>query len=630
MSGKEVAVFVLGLCLVGFLYVMKNPSNESNTDESNIAESVSNQPIITTATLDEVNKQQSFNHNTKQATLESTPYIPAWTFDFAAIEALTSEELVKSINLAIQEGRFFQPKENNALFFLINLKSIDENNENIQELSLKLSNEISNQAQLALLDNDVNKLVTTISRLKTLSFDKDKIKSLKEKLTTIKTINKLFAKGSKQINNNRIVSDDLSGAWHTASQMLTVDENNTKTKDLIYQVNNILLNNALRAAEEIDFQMANTQITQAQMLSPDSTFVLFTIDTINQLKLKRYQWLEQQISQAIEQANVPRANRMLTQLIELGIEQSQLTELNQEIERITILGKYKPLETFVDLSKIGSPLPKMVVMPVGKFTMGSNSGEKNQRPAHNVTINYGFAVSQNEISVKDFRLFIQDSNYKTDADKSNLSRIYDMRSGRLKNKHRINWEKNYIGKKAKKRYPVIHVSWNDAVAYTQWLREQTGKNYRLLSESEFEYVLRAGSSTYYAWGDGTPAQVIENLTGKLDKSKNASRAKWKKGFEKYNDKYWGPAPVGSFISNSFLLNDTAGNVMEWVMDCWHDSYARAPKDGSAWMNPGCVDHVIRGGSWSSAKKQFSSAHRFTAKASFTDARLGFRIAVNLK
>ncbi|MCF6318683.1 MAG: formylglycine-generating enzyme family protein [Proteobacteria bacterium] len=608
---------------------MKYPSDESNTNKPNIAESISNQ-LIAETTIDTAPQLPNFNHNTKQPTIESTPYIPAWTFDFAAIEALTSEELVKSINLAIQEGRFFQPKESNALFFLSNLKSIDENNQNIQELSLKLSNEISNQAQLALHNNDVSKLVTTISRLKTLSFDKDKIKSLEEKLATIKTINKLFAKGNKQINNNRIVSDDLSGAWHTANQMISVDKNNTKTKDLIYQVNNILLNNALRAAEEIDFQMANTQITQAQILSPNSALVLFTIDTINQLKLNRYQWLEQQIALSIEQANVPRANRMLTQLIELGIEQSQLTELNQEIERITILGKYKPLETFSDLSKTDSPLPKMVVMPVGKFTMGSNTDAKNQRPLHNVTINYGFAVSQNEISVEDFSLFIQDSNYITDAEKSNSSRIYDMRTGRLKNKYRINWQKNYMGKKAKKNSPVIHVSWNDAIAYTQWMSEQTGKNYRLLSESEFEYVLRAGSSTYYAWGDGAPTQVIENLTGKLDKSRNISRAKWKKGFEKYNDKYWGPAPVGSFISNSFLLNDTAGNVMEWVMDCWHESYARAPIDGSPWMNPGCVDHVIRGGSWSSAKQDFSSAHRFTAKASFTDARLGFRIAVNLK
>ena len=622
MSSKEISVFILGLFLVGFLYAMKNPS-----DLSLLAESSVKQPIK----VDTVTEQHpSFNPDTKQPTIENTLDIPAWTFDFAAIEALTSEELVKSINLAIQEQRFFQPKENNALFFLSNLKSIDENNENIAELTKKLTDEISSHTQIALKENDDKRLVKIISRLKTLSFDKNEINSLKEKLANIKTVNKLFVKGIKQINNNRIVRDDSNDAWHIAKQMLTVDSENSKTKELVNQVNHELLNNALRAAEEIDFEMASTQIKQAQLLSPNSESVMFTIDTINQLKLQRYQWLEEQIAKAIKQVNVQRANRMLTQLIELGIEPVQLAEFNQEIERITILGKYKPLETFADVSKTDLLLPKMVVMPVGSFTMGSNNDAKNQRPVHKVTINYGFAVSQNEISVEDFGLFIQDSDYKTDAEKNNSSRIYDMRTGRLKNKYRINWQKNYMGKKSTLQDPVIHVSWNDAIAYTQWLSEQTGKNYRLLSEAEFEYVLRSGSNSYYPWGDGTPKQVIENLTGKLDKSRNASRAKWKKGFEKYNDKYWGPAPVGSFITNSFLLNDTAGNVMEWVMDCWHDTYARAPIDGSAWVNPGCESHVIRGGSWSSAKKEFASAHRFIAKSNFTDARLGFRIAVNLK
>ena len=621
MTGKEISVLILGLFLIGFLYVMKNPSTPSLPVET----------TTQTLTVDTTSEpQSSFNPNTKQPTIEKAVDIPAWTFDFATIEALTSEELVKSIQLAIQEGRFFQPKENNALFFLSNLKSIDEDNENIEELTQILTTELSKQATMAIQENNDKRLVTILSGLKTLSFDRNKITALKEKLTSIKTINKLFTKGIRQINENHIVSDDSNDAWHTAKQMTEVDSNNSKTVELINQVNHILLNNALRAAEEIDFQMANIQISQAQLLSPDSQAVQFAIETINQLKLQRYQWLEQQISQAIAHINVPRANRMLAQLIELGIEESQLQELNKEIERITILGKYKPLETFSDASKNNNPLPKMVVMPIGSFIMGSNTDSKNQRPVHKVTINYGFAVSQNEISVGDFGLFIQDSDYKTDAEKKNLSRIYDMRTGRLKNKYRINWQKNYMGKKAKKKDPVIHVSWNDAIAYTQWLSEQTGKTYRLLSESEFEYVLRAGSSSYYPWGDGTPAQVIENLTGKLDKSRDSSRAKWKKGFEKYNDKYWGPAPVGSFIPNSFLLNDTAGNVMEWVTDCWHDSYARAPVDGSAWVNPGCKSHVIRGGSWSSAKNEFASAHRFIAKANFADARLGFRIAVNLK
>jgi formylglycine-generating enzyme required for sulfatase activity len=376
--------------------------------------------------------------------------------------------------------------------------------------------------------------------------------------------------------------------------------------------------------------LANSQISQAKMLFPDSPLVILTQSTIDDLKQQRYQWLEQQISLAIQQANVERSTQMMTQLQQLGLSQQLLNEYQSEIERITLFGKFKPFDIFIDKFKDQIELPKMVVMPINSFIMGSNDGAKNQKPPHRVTINYGFAVSQNEISVEQFELFIEDSDYISDADVKNSSRIYDMRTGRLKNKNRVNWSKNFIGKKASSNDPVIPVSWNVALAYTSWISQQTGKNYRLITESEFEYVLRAGSSSYYPWGEGTPLQVIENLTGKLDNDRNKSRAKWKTGFDRYNDKFWGPAPVGSFITNSFKLNDTAGNVMEWVMDCWHDSYARAPIDGSSWSNPGCENHVIRGGSWSSAKNEFSSAHRFTAKANFTDARLGFRIAVNLR
>jgi formylglycine-generating enzyme required for sulfatase activity len=624
MTTKEISVLIIGLMLVGFLYLMKNPNTENMTDL--VIES--NQSIGIDLIPD--SQQSSFNPATNNPALENILDIPAWTFDLAALEALTSDELVTSIQEAINKGDYFLPKNKNALFYLINLKSLSSDNENIAQLALDIQNELDNQASLAIADNDEKLLVDVISRSKTLDATNPQIKNLQSKLATIKTVNKIYSIGKKQILDDNIISENSQDAWHSAKQLLEVDSKNVKTLELVNEVIYILANNALRAAEEIDFKMANNQIARAELLLPESPAVILTQNTINDLKQQRYQWLEQQISIAIQQANVERSTQMMTQLQQLGLDQQLLNEYQSEIKRITVFGKFKPFDIFIDKFKNTIDLPQMVVMPINSFMMGSTDGAKNQKPFHKVNINYGFAVSQNEISVKQFELFIENSDYKTDADVKNSSRIYDMRTGRLKNKNRVNWSKNFIGKKASPNDPVIHVSWNDALAYTAWISQQTGKNYRLITESEFEYVLRAGSSSYYPWGEGTPLQVIENLTGKLDNSRNKSRAKWKTGFDKYNDKHWGPAPVGSFITNSFKLNDTAGNVMEWVMDCWHDSYARAPIDGSSWSNPGCENHVIRGGSWSSAKKEFSSAHRFTAKANYTDARLGFRIAVNLK
>ncbi|MDH3939941.1 MAG: formylglycine-generating enzyme family protein, partial [Xanthomonadales bacterium] len=163
--------------------------------------------------------------------------------------------------------------------------------------------------------------------------------------------------------------------------------------------------------------------------------------------------------------------------------------------------------------------------------------------------------------------------------------------------------------------------------YVQWLARGTGKAYRLPTEAEFEYALRGGQKTRYWWGDDSPSSLVENLTGEHDLSRG--RRQWSTYFEDYEDNYWGPAPVGSFGANPFGLHDIAGNVGEWVRDCWHDTYLRAPADGSAWLNPGCKLRIIRGGFWASSPDQARAAYRLSAKPDRRDARVGFRIARDL-
>jgi formylglycine-generating enzyme required for sulfatase activity len=161
----------------------------------------------------------------------------------------------------------------------------------------------------------------------------------------------------------------------------------------------------------------------------------------------------------------------------------------------------------------------------------------------------------------------------------------------------------------------------------EWLARGTGKSYRLPSEAEFEYALRAGTSTQYWWGDGSPPKPMENLTGEHDISRG--RRQWSTYFKGYGDDFWGPAPVASFGANPFGLYDIGGNVGEWVRDCWHDTYLRAPADGSAWVNPGCKLRVVRGGFWASSPDQVRSAFRLSASPDRRDARIGFRIARDL-
>ena len=162
------------------------------------------------------------------------------------------------------------------------------------------------------------------------------------------------------------------------------------------------------------------------------------------------------------------------------------------------------------------------------------------------------------------------------------------------------------------RKPVEMVSWDDAKSFVKKLSEQTGKEYRLLSEAEWEYMARAGSTTKYPWGD------------KIDSSK-----------AKYNSRDGSEestVPVGSYSANAFGVHDTAGNVWEWVEDWKHRNYKDAPTDGSAWLseNEGdCEERVLRGGSWDFLPGYSRSMARIMFSASFRSNSYGFRIARTL-
>ena len=157
----------------------------------------------------------------------------------------------------------------------------------------------------------------------------------------------------------------------------------------------------------------------------------------------------------------------------------------------------------------------------------------------------------------------------------------------------------------------MNVSWEDAQSYVRWLSRETGEEYRLLSEAEWEYAARAGTRTRYWWGDAigrNRANCAGNHCG---------------------DSYRYTAPVGSFSSNGFGLHDMHGNVWEWVEDCWNDSYRGAPSDGSAWESGDCGVRVLRGGSWSHVPRLLRSAYRFGSTAGDRSSYAGFRVARTL-
>ena len=251
-------------------------------------------------------------------------------------------------------------------------------------------------------------------------------------------------------------------------------------------------------------------------------------------------------------------------------------------ELVRTLLKRKPGEIFRDCEQC----PEMVVVPGGRFRIGDLSGDSlsGGKPVHEVTIAEPFAVGRYEVTLAEWDACV-------------------VAGGCAYRPGDLGWGRG--------SRPVITVSWDDAQEYVRWLSRETGKTYRLLSEAEWEYAARAGSTTKYPWGDN------------LGNNKAHCRACGSQWDVKRT------APVGSFKPNAFGLFDTVGNVWEWVADCENDSYEGAPADGSAWMSGACKKRVLRGGSWNYNPRIIRSAIRFGDDSGLRFIIYGFRVARTL-
>ena len=256
--------------------------------------------------------------------------------------------------------------------------------------------------------------------------------------------------------------------------------------------------------------------------------------------------------------------------------------------------------------------PQMVVVPAGSFLMGSPASEEGRRdnegPVHRVRIAVPFAVGVYEVTVGQFRRFVQATGHSTGDSCWVHEDDFEERSG-------FGWRDP--GFRQDDLHPVLCVNWDDAQAYVRWLSAKTGKRYRLPSESEWEYAARAGTQTVFHTGE-TISTDQANYDG--DYAYGAGR----RGV--YRDQ---TVPVGAFGANEWGLHDVHGNVWEWTEDCWNASYAGAPTDGSAWANGDCSRRVLRGGSWYNTPSILRAAIRIR---NFTGNRLilfGFRVARTL-
>lgn len=297
-----------------------------------------------------------------------------------------------------------------------------------------------------------------------------------------------------------------------------------------------------------------------------------------------------------------------------------------------------PGTVFRDRLKNGSDCsfcPEMVVVPAGSFTMGSPEAERKwaveqsaeqewvdrEKPQHLVKIEQPFAVGKHEVTRDQFAAFVQATGH-------------DMSGGCWENTG-SEWKENAAnswrspGFEQADRDPAVCVSWDDAKAYVVWLSETTGHRYRLPSEAEWEYAARAQTTTMRPWGDDRDNKAGCAYANGADLAAKEKFSHWRT-MDCYDGQVY-TASVGSYSANAFGLHDMIGNTVEWVEDCWNESYESLwrPDDGGAWTSGDCGRRVLRGGSWSNNPGFLRSAFRGRGNSDDRGYNAGFRVARTL-
>ncbi len=250
------------------------------------------------------------------------------------------------------------------------------------------------------------------------------------------------------------------------------------------------------------------------------------------------------------------------------------------------------------------PGPAMVWLPGGTFLMGSPEGvgNNNERPQHEVTLGH-YAVGQYPVTVGEFRRFVEETGYRTEAEQGDGAYVWD-KKGEWKKTQVASWRNPYF--EQADLNPVVCLSWNDAKAYCDWLSEKTGQAYSLLTEAKWEYACRAGSDARYGYGD--------------DKAGLGDYAWYSNNANSQTH------PVGQKKPNTWHLYDLHGNVWEWCADWYADDYYQqfasvdpiGPESGSG--------RIVRGGSWYQDSDYCRSAFRYYREPSLRLDSLGFRLS----
>lgn len=337
-----------------------------------------------------------------------------------------------------------------------------------------------------------------------------KVRALQLEVETAQRVLGFNRAGEDDLRNGRL-GEDGNGALVNFRDAAQLDPDNPRTRQGLAAVESALLRRAEQAAETANFVAARYWLQMAGQVRERAPTIADARARIERMRRAQIAALR---DAGLRDLTTPRglkpAGEKLAEVLRIADPGDPVAgDLRRRLELATHYGSFRPGQVFTDGLKVGGRGPQMIVVPHGAFRMGAGDYEPgasdNERPAHYVRFARGFAMSITEVTVAEFRQFVEATKARPRATRRGHSVVYDERSGNFIRRSGVDWQSDYNGAQAAPNSPVMHVSIRDAEAYATWLSEQTGRHYHLPSEAEFEYALRAGTTGRYPWGNpGVP------------------------------------------------------------------------------------------------------------------------------
>lgn len=528
---------------------------------------------------------------------------------------------------AMESGRLDDDDAQGAISLLQSIPSDDPDRAAAQTKLTELADSLSETITTELANKNVQAITLAMTRLERINPDDERLNTHAQALAEVQHLNGLWLRAGELMTTGNFVEPESENALAIVREIMALDPEDGRGLEALETIETELVGQAQVAMDENKLLEAKDLLAFATEIRGGSDSLVGLTATVDEKINTLHRTEVSAANAALEADQLDQAEVHLANLESWGYEQVSLGSLKLSLERAKVSRRFPAGRVFSDQTTQGDG-PTMIVVPQGRFVMGSPESEPDRSdaegPQREIAFDMQFALSQTEVTVAQFAQFVASTDYVTDAEREGKTMYYNVRSGQLQKSSKFNWRHDYSGRKADPELPVVHVSWNDAKAYARWLAEETGTQYRLPSEAEFEYALRSGSDKRFWWGENHPAARVDNLTGALDSYKG--KWEWPASFSDYDDGHWGPAPSGSFDPNQFGLQDMGGNVMEWTEDCWVDTLNQLSEKGSPLINANCQTRTVKGGSWASPPTRARSAYRVSSDAQRASCLVGFRVA----